>query len=81
MFSLDAVAGKAFVIWTGVPIRTLILGTFFRPFQAFLKTSLDGRQWLICTRVALTIVAVAEIRKAVRPRARGRDRAESPSEG
>ena len=29
-------------------------------------TRLDVRQWLICTAVALSIVAAAEIRKAVR---------------
>jgi len=31
-------------------------------------TTLDVRQWLICTAVALSIVAAAEIRKAVRRR-------------
>jgi hypothetical protein len=31
-------------------------------------TRLDVRQWLICTAVALSIVAAAEIRKAVRRR-------------
>jgi Ca2+-transporting ATPase len=35
-------------------------------FQTVLKTvSLDVRQWLICTAVALSIVVAAEIRKAV----------------
>ena len=35
-----------------------------------LKTvTLDVVQWLICTAVALSIVAAAEIRKAVRRRA------------
>jgi P-type Ca2+ transporter type 2C len=59
-------ADRTFVIWTGVSILTLILATVLGPLQTFLKTtSLDGRQWLICTTVALTIVAVAEIRKAV----------------
>jgi hypothetical protein len=29
---------------------------------------LDVRQWLICTAVALSIVAAAEIRKALRRR-------------
>ena len=63
---LDTFADRTFVIWTGVSILTLILATVFGPLQAFLKTtSLDGRQWLICTGVALTIVAAAEIRKAV----------------
>jgi P-type Ca2+ transporter type 2C len=66
VFSLDTFADRTFVIWTGVSILTLILATVLGPLQTFLKTtSLDGRQWLICTGVALTIVAVAEIRKAV----------------
>ena len=66
VFSLDTFADRTFVIWTGVSILTLILATVLGPLQTFLKTtSLDGRQWLICTTVALTIVAVAEIRKAV----------------
>jgi P-type Ca2+ transporter type 2C len=50
-----------------VSILTLILATVLGPLQTFLKTtSLDGRQWLICTGVALTIVVVAEIRKLLR---------------
>ena len=69
VFSLDTFADRTFVIWTGVSILTLILATVFGPLQAFLKTtSLDGRQWLICTGVALTIVVVAEIRKVARRR-------------
>ena len=63
---LQAEGAETFVIWTGVSILTLILATVLGPLQAFLKTtSLDGRQWLICTGVALTIVVVAEIRKAI----------------
>jgi hypothetical protein len=57
----------ASVIATGVSILTLLLATVFGPLQAFLKTtSLDARQWLICLAVALSIVVVSEIRKAVR---------------
>ena len=49
---------------------TLLLSTVFGPLQAFLKTtSLDVRQWLICACVALSVVVVSEIRKAVRRRA------------
>jgi P-type Ca2+ transporter type 2C len=52
-----------------VSIVTLLLTTVFGPLQSFLKTtSLDVRQWLICLAVALSIVVVAEIRKAVRRR-------------
>ncbi len=43
------------------------MSTILSIFQAVLKTvRLDVRQWLICTVVALSIVAAAEIRKAVR---------------
>jgi Cation transporting ATPase, C-terminus len=58
MFSLDTFADKTFIIWTGISILTLILTTVLGPLQTFLKTtSLDRRQWLICTGVALTTVA------------------------
>jgi len=69
VFSLDTFADAKFVIATGVSIVTLLLTTVFGPLQAFLKTtSLDVRQWLICLAVALSIVVVTEIRKAVRRR-------------
>jgi len=59
-------ADAKFVIATGVSILTLLLTTVFGPLQAFLKTtSLDVRQWLICLAVALSIVVVSEVRKAV----------------
>jgi P-type Ca2+ transporter type 2C len=66
-FSLDTFSDAKFVIATGVSVLTLLLTTVFGPLQAFLKTaSLDVRQWLICLAVALSIVVVCEIRKAVR---------------
>jgi Ca2+-transporting ATPase len=69
VFSLDTFADAKFLIATGVSILTLLLTTVFGPLQTFLKTtSLDVRQWLICLAVALSIVVVTEIRKAVRRR-------------
>jgi Ca2+-transporting ATPase len=69
MFSLDTFSDKTFNIATGVSVLTLILTTVFGPFQKFLKTtSLDLRQWLICTAVALSIIVASEIRKAIRRR-------------
>ena len=66
VFSLDTFSDAKFVIATGVSILTLLLTTVFGPLQVFLKTtSLDVRQWLICLAVALSIVVVSEIRKAV----------------
>jgi Ca2+-transporting ATPase len=65
-FSLDTFSDSKFLIATGVSILTLLLTTVFGPLQKFLKTtSLDVRQWLICLAVALSIVVVSEIRKAV----------------
>jgi P-type Ca2+ transporter type 2C len=66
-FSLDTFSDAKFVIATGVSVLTLLLTTVFGPLQAFLKTtSLDVRQWGICVAVALSIVVVSEISKAVR---------------
>jgi P-type Ca2+ transporter type 2C len=66
-FSLDTFSDSKFVIATGVSILTLLLTTVFGPLQAFLKTtSLDVRQWSICLAVALSIVVMSEIGKAVR---------------
>jgi Ca2+-transporting ATPase len=69
MFSLDTFSDGKFVIATGVSILTLLLTTVFGPLQTFLKTtSLDARQWLICLAVALSVVVVSEVQKAVRRR-------------
>ena len=44
----------------------LVLSTVLGIFHTVMETvTLDVRQWLICTAVALSVVAVAEIRKAV----------------
>ena len=63
---------------------TLILATVLGPLQKLLETtSLDVQQWLICGCVALSIIVVSEIRKAIRRRAAGAAPAvaESPTEG
>ena len=66
VFSLDTFSDSKFVIATGVSVLTLLLTAVFGPLQKFLKTtSLDVRQWLICLAVALSIIVVSEIRKAV----------------
>jgi P-type Ca2+ transporter type 2C len=65
-FSLDTFSDKAFVITTSGSFILLVLSTVLGIFQIVLKTvMLDVRQWLICTAVALSIVAAIEIRKAV----------------
>jgi Ca2+-transporting ATPase len=66
-FSLDTFSDRTFIITTGVSFFLLVMATVLRPFQAILKTTtLDIRQWLICTAVALSSIVAAEIRKAVR---------------
>jgi Ca2+-transporting ATPase len=69
-FSLTTFSDKTFVITTSGSFVLLVLSTVLGIFQTVIKTvRLDVRQWLICTAVALSIVAVAEIRKAVLRRA------------
>ena len=69
-FSLDTFSDPTFIITTGVSFFLLVTSTVLRPFQAILKTTtLDVRQWLFCTAVALSIIVAAEIRQAVRRRA------------
>jgi P-type Ca2+ transporter type 2C len=69
-FSLDTFSDKTFVITTVGSFLLLVLSTVLSIFQTVMRTvRLDVRQWLICTVVALSIVAVAEIRKAVLRRA------------
>ena len=68
-FSLDTFSDKTFNIATGVSVLMLFLATVFGPLQAFLKTTnLDVQQWLICTGVAMSIIVISEIRKAIRRR-------------
>jgi P-type Ca2+ transporter type 2C len=64
-FSLDTFSDKTFVITTSGSFVLLVLSTVLGIFHTVMKTvRLDVRQWLVCTAVALSIVAAAEIRKA-----------------
>ncbi|HEV2255283.1 MAG TPA: cation-transporting P-type ATPase [Streptosporangiaceae bacterium] len=64
-FSLDTYSDKTFLITTSVSFVLLVLSTGLGIFQTVMTTTtLDIRQWLICTAVALSIVAAAEVRKA-----------------
>jgi P-type Ca2+ transporter type 2C len=68
-FSLGTFSDKTFVITTSGSFVLLVASTVLAIFHTVMKTTtLDVRQWLICTAVALSIVAAAEIRKAVRRR-------------
>jgi Ca2+-transporting ATPase len=54
---------------TGLSLFLLVMSTALLPFQRILKTTtLDVREWLLCAAVALPIIMVAEIRKAIRRR-------------
>jgi len=65
-FSLDTFSDKTFVITTSGSFVLLVLSTVLSIFHIVMKTvTLDVRQWLICTVVALSIVVAIEIRKAV----------------
>jgi Ca2+-transporting ATPase len=64
-FSLRTFADRKFMATTGVSFLLIVLATFIQPCQVILRTRpLDGRQWLLCLVVALSIVVVCEIRKA-----------------
>jgi P-type Ca2+ transporter type 2C len=68
-FSLNTFSDKTFVITTIGSFVLLVLSTVLDIFQTVIRTvRLDVRQWLICTAAALSIVAAAEIRKAVQRR-------------
>ena len=65
-FSLDTFADKTFANTTSGSFLLLVLSTGLGIFHTVMKTvTLDVVQWLICTAVALSVVAAAEIRKAV----------------
>jgi Ca2+-transporting ATPase len=69
-FSLDTFSDKTFVVTTSGSFVLLVLSTVLDIFHTVMKTvTLDVRQWLISAAVALSIVAAAEIRKAVLRRA------------
>jgi Ca2+-transporting ATPase len=68
-FSLDTLSDKVFNIATGASLVTLVLATVLGPLESLLDTTpLDVQQWLTCGAVALSVVAISEIRKAVRRR-------------
>jgi P-type Ca2+ transporter type 2C len=65
-FSLSTFSDRTFVLTTAGSLFLLVTATLLGPCQAILKTTkLDEGQWLLCVAVALSIVAVSEIRKAV----------------
>ena len=77
-FSLSTFSDRTFVLMAGVSLFLIVMATILPPCQAILKTTeLDEDQWLLCAGVALSIIAVCEIRKAVLRRAPARQRPET----
>jgi Ca2+-transporting ATPase len=65
-FSFSTFSDKTFRVTTSVSFVLLVLSTVLGVFHAVMRTtSLDARQWLICTAAALSVVAAAEVRKVV----------------
>ena len=65
VFSLSTFADRTCIVTTGASLFLLVMATVLAPCQAILKTTaLDVDQWLFCAAVALSIIAVTEIRKA-----------------
>ena len=66
IFSLDFLEDRRFVIFSGMSLAAIVLGTELGLFQKILHTvSLTLHQWLLCIVVALAIVAASEIRKVI----------------
>jgi Ca2+-transporting ATPase len=64
IFSLETFDDGKFLLASGLSVVAIVLGTEFSLFQRFLDTTgLSLEQWLLCIAVALTIVAVSEVRK------------------
>ena len=65
VFSLSTFADRTCIVTTGTSLFLLVMATVLAPCHAILKTTaLDVDQWLLCAAVALSIIAVTEIRKA-----------------
>jgi Ca2+-transporting ATPase len=66
IFSLETFEDTKFMLASGMSVLAIVLGTELDLFQRFLDTTgLSLEQWLLCIGVALTIVAVSEVRKLI----------------
>jgi Ca2+-transporting ATPase len=64
-FSLSTFADRTCIVTTAASLFLLVMATVLPLCHAILKTTaLDVDQWLLCAAVALSIIAVTEIRKA-----------------
>jgi Ca2+-transporting ATPase len=66
VFSLSTFSDRTFILTTGGSLILIVMATVLVPCQVILKTTrLDEGQWLLCVAIALLIIALSEIRKAV----------------
>jgi Ca2+-transporting ATPase len=73
VLSLDTFSDRTFMLSTLASIGTLIVSTILEPLERLLgTTSLDAQQWTVCAATALSILVVAEVRKAVLRRSHAR---------
>jgi Ca2+-transporting ATPase len=65
-FTLDVLDDRIFMTTTAISIAVIYLSTSLSAIQQFLHTApLNRNQWLVCIAAAASVVAVAEIRKAI----------------
>jgi Ca2+-transporting ATPase len=65
VFSPSTFADRTCIVTTGASLFLLVMATVLPLCHAILKTTTLGvDQWLLCAAVALSIIVVAEIRKA-----------------
>src|SRR4051794_17013683 len=66
VFDLEVLEDKKFLMFSGMSVAAIVLGTELNVFQRLIDTvSLTLDQWLACIGVSLTVVAVSEVRKLV----------------
>jgi len=66
LFQLDLFGDRPLLVSVGAAGLAIVLTTVFGPLQRLLDTAgLNLQEWLICVGVSLSIVVVAELRKAL----------------
>ncbi|MET1232853.1 MAG: HAD-IC family P-type ATPase [Candidatus Limnocylindrales bacterium] len=67
VFSGTILTNRPLLIGTGLSVLTIILATELPFLQRLLATvSLTGEQWLVCIGVALSLIVVEEVKKALK---------------
>jgi len=70
LFAGSIFGNKPLLVATGLSVLTIVLATELGFLQRFLQmVSLTGEQWLVCIGVALSLIVVEEVRKALKIRA------------